>query len=586
MLFGLLFLLGPLSIDLSVSALKLPTDDVRDLADLHALEREIQDGDRRDANFALLAAANRGGQQHVSLVLALLAAEGYDVDMLQQWFSGGGVPPFVGAAGIASEAKRVALARSFQSLLEGIRADRPQAAKALIVKMAEDGGQARVSNTLKALLLLGYDVKAFQTWIEGGPALPKPSPAKVAQNPWHMHLLIEALQRADRKAVKKVLAGIVRQGGLADMTRVLGSFAAMGYDYVGLMQWLQSEEGAKPPSKPKIADPELALLLQGLQAGDRSQVKLAFAGFLKKGDLSTVFAKLQAMGYDLEKIKRWYKEDLQFRRGQEFPIRADSHQGRLQASSASEAHSEMLTRAFVNSDALMAKRLPLDMVQHGGKDGETDVATVFGHLQSSGFQVASMGNRLNNQTHSNHSNAFRGHHKGSGVLQEVAGADSSSEDSKVLAASFKNASKETALRYMAHMLGNGGTARIEKAIAGVSVWGSDPGSSQIWLDGRANLSKTPKHSSPRKSSPEATTAGTGERSFQQVLEGVQQANKTQVVQQLALDFNTGGLARVQDTFAQLEKAGYHAAELQAWLAGRQVKPPAVVSRPKTQRAHD
>ncbi|OLP86490.1 hypothetical protein AK812_SmicGene32403 [Symbiodinium microadriaticum] len=278
-------------------ALKLPKNTLELPDHTEAVEREIAEGDQRGANTALLAAAE-GGK---------------DPEDLQKWLST--ASPL---SNFSAEGYDRSLGEDVWNLLETIRANRPdgpEAVKALILNVARTGGAQggaggahRVSKALQALQALGYSPQELQSWIERrthGQALVAKGPARAIENSWNVYLLIDGLKHSSRAEVKKVLAHI----GAEEMVHVLGMFAALGYDYKMLLKWLQSEE-EEEVEIPSNSD--FALLLKDLEkeAETRAEVKEVFARMLKTGNLSSSFARLQSMGYDLDALKRWYQSRL------------------------------------------------------------------------------------------------------------------------------------------------------------------------------------------------------------------------------------------------------------------------------------
>ncbi|CAE7293687.1 unnamed protein product, partial [Symbiodinium necroappetens] len=290
-------------------ALKLPKNTL-ELPDHTAVEREIVEGDQRGANTALLAAAE-GGKRHLEMVWALLALD-YDPEDLQKWLSTASPLPPSHFSNLSVEGYDRSLGEDVRNLLETLRANRPdgpEAVKALIRKVATLGGAGRVSKALQALQALGYSPQELQSWIERrthGQALVAKGPARAIENSWNVYLLIDGLKHSSRAEVKKVLAHI----GAEEMVHVLGMFAALGYDYNMLLKWLQSESEEEEVEIPSNSD--FALLLKDLEkeAETRAEVKEVFARMLKTGNLSSSFARLQSMGYDLDALKRWYQSRL------------------------------------------------------------------------------------------------------------------------------------------------------------------------------------------------------------------------------------------------------------------------------------
>lgn len=293
-------------------ALKLPKNTLELPDHTEAVEREIVEGDQRGANTALLAAAE-GGKRHLEMVWALLALD-YDPEDLQKWLST--ASPL---SNFSAEGYDRSLGEDVRNLLETIRANRPdgpEAVKALILNVARTGGAQggaggahRVSKALQALQALGYSPQELQSWIERrtpGQALVAKGPARAIENSWNVYLLIDGLKHSSRAEVKKVLAHI----GGEEMVHVLGMFAALGYDYNMLLKWLQSESEEEEVEIPSNSD--FALLLKDLEkeAETRAEVKEVFARMLKTGNLSSSFARLQSMGYDLDALKRWYQSRL------------------------------------------------------------------------------------------------------------------------------------------------------------------------------------------------------------------------------------------------------------------------------------
>mmetsp|Transcript_17596 Transcript_17596/g.41371 ORF Transcript_17596/g.41371 Transcript_17596/m.41371 type:complete len:482 (+) Transcript_17596:63-1508(+) len=288
------------------SALKLP-QNILTLPDLdlesEAVEREIVEGDQHGASVALLAAAEKG-RHHLEMVWALLALD-YDLNDLQEWLSSTSPLPPSPSASLSRESHE-GLVEDFRNLLENLRANRPDsdAVKALIVSLARAGGAHRVSSALQALQALGYSPQELQSWIEQkgkGQAPTKGPAARAIENSWNVYLLIDALKHSSRADVKQVLAHI----GTQEMVNVLGIFTALGYDYNGLLKRLQESSKVETHS-------DFALLLKDLEAEaeTRADVKEVFARLLRTGKLSSSFAKLQSMGYDLHAVKHWYQSHL------------------------------------------------------------------------------------------------------------------------------------------------------------------------------------------------------------------------------------------------------------------------------------
>ena len=496
MLGRLLYVFWPFCLEFEAFALKVAKDHFFE-SDLDVVERRIREGDQRGSNEALLAAAERG-KQHLAMVLAELAVRGYDPEEIQVFLSAQWRKPFSALPGV-----HPVNTASFQALLEDIEKNRPAAAKEIIIAMAKEGGPHRLANSLKALQLLGYNPKELQTWIQGTSAvILARGPTRVAASMWNIHLLLEALQRADKSGVKNVLAQVVKNGGTKEMTWLLGSFAAMGYSYTALLQWLQSAGTAKAPDlqierteaqqaqrvqqAQKVQEPEktqhvqhvqqaqqapepeeeeedldFKVLIGGIKTGNRPQVKESFARIWNKGGLETAFSRLQAMGYDLDAIKEWYEFE-GFEREVHAPF--TSMVAVNETVSVHMNGSIMLTKAFVESDMEMAKTALKGMLQR-------DALAQLTHLHALGFNVASM---------------------------------------------------------------------------------------KRWLTAHERASS---HASTNGDSPLSVSDG----SFQEILTGLQHSNKTQVIKQLAFNFRRGGKRRLEDLFSRLEMAGYSAQTVQAWL---------------------
>ena len=596
MLVSLLCTLGSLAL-----SLKIPKN-ILAFPDVDAVEQEIVAGDRRSANFALLSAAERGGKPHLALVWAHLVMLGYDPEILLQWLSTPGkspTAPEIRPDRVTSEARQV-LFGNFEHLLDNIQSNHAESVKGFIVALAKEGGPHRVSSCLKALQVLGYSPQELQSWIQQK-RLASPVAAgisTVVENSWDVHLLVHALSQADKSGVKRVLAQIVQRGRAGDMTKVLGRFAALGYDYNVLLQWLQSADtvdsaltlGPMPaglPGRlqdPKIQDEDFPVLLKDLKAGDHAGVKAVFARMLKKGHLPSAFASLQTLGYDLDALKQWYQSGdekllgelrkppqmhTQNQRSPTVTSRAPDPHGHLGTKSSEvKLHrlndtdalfrndSVVLTRALVNADMDTAKRALRDMLQ-GGQRGKTKVAETMTHLRSLGFEVSDIESWLSNE---------------SGVKQssETSMQEPHPTFKKVVAHQNENATAALSAVSADH--------ESEDKVKGLPGM-VNASSSQTRLEEQDATPATPTgvRVIEKPSAPAVVDSVDIQEGFEQILRDVRKANKNGVVNQLASKFKRGhdgqdGQRRVAEVFAKLEAVGYDVGQVQAWLLGKRNAP--------------
>lgn len=137
--------------------------------------------------------------------------------------------------------------------------------------------------------------------------------ATVANATWEVSQLIQRVQEADRDGTKKVLGDIVRMGGEKHLEEILQRFAAMGYDYSVLLQWVSGtlklgEASPQEAIHSKVTDDHgFKLLLRGLDSSNQTLVKNALAQLQSGGKdfFSSKLLELQRMGYDIAAIKRW-----------------------------------------------------------------------------------------------------------------------------------------------------------------------------------------------------------------------------------------------------------------------------------------
>jgi len=421
-----------------VLALKVPKNN-EVLVDVAAVTAEIQEDDQRGANQALLDIAEKGGKRYVALVLALLATQGVDPNMLQEWMSRhtSTIPKSLRLTRKAAEL----LLDDFQNLLTAIKSRDPASTKKQIVAIASRGGQELIARNLRGLEVLGYNPKELQEWMQNPlRTLSETTGPLIVESSWNMFLLIKAIQSANKSDVKRVLAKTL-EGGQVEMKQVLERFACTGYDYASLLHWVQSDDGMQmteglqeePKPKPELSritgqdklpkpggnltqtmgtqlentlgrlDPKnFAVLTQGLENSNWAAVKDALAVFSTVGQLPKVFQKLRSMHYDLEAIKLWYQSGGSYKLQPQDSTQARSPSSQLgsvvsvkpiQSGYTVNAASEdanakdtlMLARGVVDSDKEMAKTALRDLLHHGG---QKKIEEALGHLQSLGFRAA------------------------------------------------------------------------------------------------------------------------------------------------------------------------------------------------------
>lgn len=242
------------------------------------------DKDRKAANQVLLKVA-QGGEDHLRLMLATLAADGVDLGLLQHWLED---EKAAAAAPVSWKWDEETLTesdsfRDLEVLVSAItkaRASHLPLSRSVLAAMDRD----RMARALRGLEALGYGQK--------GCGSPCDSLTSLAKSSWQLFRLVRAQREVRRDEAKQVLAEIAHSGR---MEPVLSRFAALGFDYTALLRWM-SDNGS------------FQLLLKGLEAENRSMVRSAFGELLAEGKevLSSRLLELQGLGYDIAKVKAWY----------------------------------------------------------------------------------------------------------------------------------------------------------------------------------------------------------------------------------------------------------------------------------------
>eukprot|EP00435_Cladocopium_sp_Y103_P006701 s5494_g2.t1 len=520
--------------------------------ELSQLIHRVQEADRDGAKEVLGDIVRRGGEKHLEEILGRFATMGYDYTVLLQWVSGtlklGEASPQEAIHSKATDHSD----HGFKLLLQGLNSSNQTLVKNALAQMLQSGGKEFLSSKVLELERMGYDMAAIKKWLPEGPpshletthlaeekagistTVPQESDVSDAQQ------FIDLMKMANEDGMKTKITDVFKNGGMPRIQAALKIVQAWGYDakdvellaagkkmrHAGLKIREDSED------KKETKENQESTMTQSTQSTPKSQkaTEKIEKEIVKKEkptekiEKKQKFDALEASDEALSLVKSIAEGD---RDG------ARKEVGYIYAKGGQEELVEVLQRAqFRGHDA--AKIQAWIAGDESPKLQSSQAAPVQPVQQpvAQAVQAAPVG--LAHESHESH--------------------ESSSElDTEFLVMRLRDGDRKGAADYVIQMFQAGGQQRIQKALAGLKLWGYDPKRFQRWVSqGVPGLV--------------LDSAKERETTLMAMVEALKDWNRPKATKLLTSIFEKGGQPKVQQLFADLKSVGYNPSDVQAWLS--------------------